>query len=121
MTSSIGEVLKFYFDENTNRDMVVPLRKAGITVRTPDEFGMLGEKDDSLQLAKAVELGCVLVTGDEDLGKINKRWLQEGKHHSGIVFIEGARTRSPGTLAKKLIAVYETKLPEEMIDLFLPI
>ncbi len=111
----------FYFDESTNRHLLTPLRKAGITVRTPDEFGLLGEKDDSMQLAKAAELGCVLITSDHDFGVINKRWLEEGKHHSGIILIEGARSRSPGELARKLAAICQTKRPEDMVDLLLPI
>jgi hypothetical protein len=61
------------------------------------------------------------VTGDKGFGALNKRWLAEGKHHAGIILIRGERTRSPGDLAKRLIALFETKRPEDMIDLFLTI
>lgn len=116
-----GDQISFYLDECVDNRILHSLRKDGISVTTAQEMGLGGEGNDSRQLAKAVELRSVLVTGDKGFGAINKKWLDMGKHHTGIVFTSHARPRSPGELAKKLIEIYETKKPEEMADLFLPI
>jgi hypothetical protein len=113
--------ISFYLDECVDNRIVASLRKDGVSVVTAQEMGLGGEENDSRQLAKAVELRSVLVTGDKGFGAINKKWLGMGKHHTGIIFISYARPRPPGELAKKLIEIYETKRPEEIADLFLPI
>lgn len=118
---SVNSRICFCLDENTDQRIVEVLRKHGISVTTAQEMGLVGDKDDAKYLARATEQGCVLVTGDQDLGAINRQWLEEGKHHTGIVFISSTRPRSPGELARRLIEIYETRTPEDMADLFWPI
>ena len=120
MSTSSGGAVKFYFDENVNTQIVDSLRDRGITVIIAAEQGLLGEKDDSVHLAKATELGCVLITFDRDLGKINKDWLAQGRRHAGIIFFDGTRRRPPGELIRKLIETYETKTAAAMENLFQP-
>ena len=113
--------MKFYLDENVNSQVVNSLRNHDIVVITAAEQGLLGEKDDRVHLAKATELGCVLITFDRDFGKINKDWLAQGKSHSGIIFFDGTRRRPPGEIVRKLIETYETKTATDMENLFQPI
>jgi len=79
---------------------------------------MKGEKDDALVLLKAKDLGCVLVTQDDDLiainRQINERWLIDGTTHAGIIFVTSPR--SPGELARQLIEIAEKYQPEDFLN-----
>jgi len=114
----MSSYLCIYFDENVNQRLLKPLRKAGLTVYIPKDFGMLGEKDDTLQLAMAIELNCVFITADKGFRHINERWLKEGKHHTGIVLIRSEQNHLESNLVEKLILICTTKRPEDMYDLF---
>lgn len=111
----------YYLDENVDQHIVMRLRENGITVILAADVGLLGEKDDAVHLAESTELGCVLVTNDEDFGaidkEINRRWTQgQEAYHAGIVFI--SRPRSPGELIRKLVSIYQTKRPKDLVNRF---
>jgi Domain of unknown function (DUF5615) len=111
----------FYLDENVDQRIVAPLREKGIAVIRSEEEDMKGEKDDRLQLMRATELGCVLVTADDDFGRIsqeiNDQWPEA--QHAGIVFI--SNPRSPGDLIAALEKIHKEWTPERIRNLFLPI
>lgn len=108
----------YLLDENIDQRIISVLSDAGIRVLILEELGMKGEKDDALILLKAKELGCVLVTQDDDLLAINKQineqWLIDETTHAGIIFVTSPR--SPGQLARQLIEIAETYQPEDFVN-----
>ncbi len=110
-----------YLDENVNQDIVNALRARGTTVIRIEDEGMKGEKDDHLPFARATALGCVLVTQDQDFGRINQKImaLWPEAQHAGIIFISGPR--SPGKLIADLEKIVQEWTPEQMYNVFLPI
>ncbi len=122
-TKELLDRIQYYLDENVDQRIIGPLRKKGITVHTPQEQSMRTEVNDTLQLAKATELGCVLVTADQDFMAINEAindlWVEHGTVHAGIVFVSGPR--SPGVLIAQLEQIVREREPEQMYNLFWPI
>jgi hypothetical protein len=65
--------------------MARQLRAAGHSIYLALELLPAGANDD-LQLAKATELGAVLITKDlGDFPNLYERWLASGRDHAGIV------------------------------------
>lgn len=62
--------LKFLADENININFVKNCRQLGLDVSHTSELGLNGKSDFSI-LARAVELGRVVLTCDGDFGKIH--------------------------------------------------
>lgn len=116
----LGAKIQLFLDENIDQDIVDPLRLYGITVVTTEEAGMKGERNDVLQLAKATELGCVLLTHDRDFIEINEAvndlWLIEGTTHAGIIYIERGRTID--RIVSELKRIHDEWSPEQMANLF---
>jgi hypothetical protein len=114
-----GEHIRFYLDENIDQRIVEPLRAHGANITTVEEQTMKGERDDVLILARATELGCVLVTSDSDFfvinGRINELWLTEETSHAGIIFVSSPR--SPGKLVGELVKIRHDRPPEQMANL----
>jgi hypothetical protein len=94
----VHERIRYCLDENVDNRIMDSVRKHGIEITTARDMALLGEKEDVRYLTKSTEISFVFVTGDQDLGAINKQWLEEGEHHAGILFITSARPRSPGEL-----------------------
>lgn len=120
LPGSMPERIGYYLDENIDQDIVEPLRSYGITVVSTEDVSMKGEKDDVLQLAKAAELGCVLLTHDRDFVEINEvindLWLTEGTTHAGIIYIERGRTND--RVVSELKRIHDEWSPDRMINLF---
>lgn len=75
-----------------NAAVVRGLRLAGVDVETALEAGLSGRADEE-QLRYAALAGRVLYTFDVgDFGRLHRDWLAEGRHHSGIVLVQGQAT-----------------------------
>jgi hypothetical protein len=77
----LAAAISLYLDENLSPRIAKQLRQRGIAVVTTQEIGKRGDSDKS-HLARATEMGCVLVTSDTDF----LRMAAEGADHTGIVF-----------------------------------
>ena len=108
----------FYLDENIDQRIVDKLTDLGVYVRTVEQEDQKSEQDDYRLLTRARELGCVLVTQDNDFHGINKHinqlWLTEGTSHAGIVFFEGEWP--VGRIIDALVDIREKWKPEQMIS-----
>ena len=73
--------IRFYLDENVPVEVARQLQARGIEAVTARDLGQLGAEDvDHLQ--RAVDMGYVLCTYDDDFLALNR----EGISHAGIVF-----------------------------------
>ena len=106
--------LRYYFDHHVQGPVAEGLRRRGIEVITAWEDGARQLPDESL-LTRATELGCVLVTNDEDFTVIAAAWQALGRPFAGIVYM--TRQAIPyGTLIEDLHLIAETYTPDEMLN-----
>jgi hypothetical protein len=77
--------LAFYMDVHVPAAITAGIRRRGIEVLTSQEDGTRRAADDQL-LARATELGRILVSQDEDLLGITRDWQRGQRSFSGLVF-----------------------------------
>ena len=90
------------------------LRARNLTVTTAQEDN-LAEADDSVLLARATTLGCVLFTRDQDFLQIAPAWQREGKPFAGVVFAHQLRV-TIGRCVSDLAFIAEAGQPEDMAN-----
>jgi hypothetical protein len=80
--------MEFYLDDCADANhLVILLRRAGHTVRTPRTDGTLGV-DDPVHLAHAAARGAALVTKNpDDFRLLHHEWQTQGRTHHGILLI----------------------------------
>jgi predicted nuclease of predicted toxin-antitoxin system len=106
--------LRYYFDHHVQGPVAEGLRRRGLEVITAKDDGARQLPDESL-LARATELGCVLVTNDEDLVVIASAWQATGRPFAGIVYM--TRQQIPyGKLIEDLQLIAEGYTPDEMVN-----
>lgn len=96
--------LGFYLDESIDVLVVEQLRAEAIPATNVFEHMQLGESSDLRVLAKARELGRVLVTGSARFEAIHEHLTSfDGLTHAGIVMVRSRAVRAPrGHLAALL-------------------
>lgn len=85
-------VVPLYLDECfIDKDLARQLRAAGHLMYVVTELG-LGGADDGVQLAKATELGAVLVSQNQrHFEPLHHRWQAEGRTHAGMLVTHQVR------------------------------
>lgn len=74
-----------YMDVHVPSAVTEGLRRCGVDVLTSQEDGTR-EADDEALLQRAMELGRILFTQDEDLLAIASQWQQQGREFDGVVY-----------------------------------
>jgi predicted nuclease of predicted toxin-antitoxin system len=94
-----------YQDENVALTLQSLLRSGQMRATSVYEQGQVGEQADTLILAKARELGCILITTDLGFIDIHERILSiPGLTHAGIILVTSqACKESPEQLAETLL------------------
>jgi hypothetical protein len=92
-------MLQLLLDEQISPDVADGLRKAsrGITVRWMAEWesGRFMGLPDHLLLEEAAAQKLTLVTYDrKTIPPLLKRWIEEGRNHGGMIFVDGKTIRS---------------------------
>jgi len=84
--------IKLCLDEDIEAYALIhPLRGRGVDVATTSEAG-LAETSDQAQLIWAMEPGrTVLTYNAADFCRLHKRFIEEGRHHAGIIVAEQQR------------------------------
>ena len=77
--------IKLYMDVHVRRAVTIGLRLRGIDVLTAQEDGA-GELDDSRLLDRAMELGRILFTQDDDLLRQAARRHQAKESFTGVIY-----------------------------------
>ena len=77
--------IRFFTDEDVYGAVAIGLRRSGFDAVSTPEAGRLTQSDDS-QLQWATSQGRVVVTFNvAHFADLHTRWLQAGRHHSGII------------------------------------
>jgi hypothetical protein len=76
----------FYFDEHINPAIARGLRLRGVDVLTVQDDRKLGATDDAI-LARATELGRVVLASDTDYISLARRAERSGLAAAGVVFV----------------------------------
>lgn len=74
-----------YMDVHIPAAVTEGLRRRALDILTAQEDGARKFDDEDL-LARATELGRVLLTQDDDLLRIAARWQQKDQHFAGLVY-----------------------------------
>ncbi len=102
--------VKYYLDENIAKAVLKGLRLRGIDAVSVTDVGMR-TKSDIEHIQKALELGRVIVTFDNDFLKLNN----EGVTHAGIAFFQDSYT-SVGDMIRDLELLYQVMDAEDMFN-----
>lgn len=106
--------LPFYFDHHAPAAIVRGLRLRGVEVVTAYEDGF-DRRDDEALLLRAISLGRVLFTQDEDLLALAHRYQAEGRHFAGVVYAHQMRV-SIGRCISDLEIIAQASSADEMAD-----
>ena len=99
--------IRFHLDENMPHAVAEGLRRRDVDVTTTTDAGLVGATDQE-QLMFAHGEGCVLVTRDADLLRLDA----QGAEHAGIVY--WTERRSIGQLISALDILSLESTEEEM-------
>ena len=102
--------VKYYLDENIAKSVLKGLRRKGIDTVSVTDVGMR-TKSDIEHIQKALELGRVIVTFDNDFLKLNN----EGVTHAGIAFFQDSYT-SVDDMIRDLELLYQVMDAEDMFN-----
>jgi predicted nuclease of predicted toxin-antitoxin system len=107
-------VAALYVDADLTTRIVPALRQRGYECCSAVEDG-LGDAVDETVLARATELGMVLLTNnDRDFSPMARRWTNAGRNHAGILISEQFRNRELGEFLRRLIRFLDTVTAGEM-------
>lgn len=105
---------RFYFDHHVEESIVDALRSRGVDCLLTREEGRERASDENL-LQRATDLGRVMVSSDEDMLIITSRWLANGKHFAGLVYLRQLAI-SVGQAVAELEMIALASLPGENVD-----
>lgn len=113
--------VRYYLDVHVKGQVARGLALRGIDVLTAQEDGS-DEVPDELLLARASELGRILISHDTDLTRIANGLSDSGISFSGVFYCHQSRL-SPGDLIRELEMIALTSEIEEWINRiqFLPL
>lgn len=103
-----------YVDADLTTRIVPALRQRGYECRSAIEDELGAAPDDAI-LARAAELGMVLLTNnDRDFSSMARSWAETGREHVGILISEQFRNRELGEYLRRLIRFLDTVAADEM-------
>jgi len=103
-----------YVDADLTPRIVPALRQRGYECASAINDG-LREADDESVLARAAELGMVLLTNnDRDFSPMARRWAEVERDHAGILISEQFRNRELGEFLRRLIRFLDSVAADEM-------
>jgi hypothetical protein len=105
-------MLAFYMDHQFPASVSRGLRQRGVDVLTTLDVGT-ETLDDELLLARATDLGRVLVTHDKGFLGLASDWIDDGRDFAGIVFAV-QKTLDIGRAVEYLELMANVMTPEEM-------
>lgn len=110
----MARVIRLFLDEDAQRTALVRALKARyIDVLTANESGRTGLSDEE-QLAYAAQSGRTLLTFNRrHFVKLHIEYLEEGRHHAGIIVSD---QHEIGILIRRLLRLIDARSADEMQD-----
>ena len=105
--------IRFFTDEDIYAAVAVALRRHGIDVISTPEVGRLGETDESQLLFATNQQRAILTFNVADFAILHAQWLQQGKHHAGIVI---SQQRQVGDLVRRIVNLATTLDAASIVD-----
>lgn len=99
---------KLYTDTHIAKAVAVQLRAKGIDTIRCEEVDMADASDEE-HLEKATSQERVMVSQDDDFLKLDSIWQKQGRHHTGIFFVN-PNLRGQGTISvivREVIELHE--------------
>jgi predicted nuclease of predicted toxin-antitoxin system len=108
-------------DHHVRAAVTKGLRRRGIDVRTAFEDGHADAPDEEL-LTRAMELGRIVFTQDDDFLAIADDWQRVGRRFAGVIYAHQLRA-TVGQIVADIQLILETSTADELRDsvLFLPL
>ena len=106
--------LPLYVDHHVRGAVTKGLRRCGIDVRTALEDGRADAPDEEL-LTRAMELGRIVFTQDDDFLAIADAWQRVGRHFAGVVYAHQLRV-TVGQIVADLRLILEASTADELRD-----
>jgi hypothetical protein len=108
------EAIKLYLDEDAQRtDLIQALRARQVDLETASEAGLLGQVDET-QLHYATAQGRVIFTFNRgDFFRLHTQWLDNTRHHTGIIVSDQVQT---GVVMRRLLRLIDVKSASDMHD-----
>ena len=106
--------LTLYADHHVKLAIVEGLRRRGLDVVTALEDGA-DRLPDELLLARATELGRVLISADKDFLGITARWWAGSRRYAGVIRIRRGQA-DVGRLIEDIALTAESYTAEEMAN-----
>ncbi|MCB9430570.1 MAG: DUF5615 family PIN-like protein [Ardenticatenaceae bacterium] len=110
----MSQRIKLYLDEDAQRtDLIQALRARQIDVTTVSEANLLGQADPTHLQHAARQQRFIFTFNRGDFFRLHTEWLNNGKHHSGIIVSDQVAT---GTIVRRLLRLLNTKSDRDMHD-----
>jgi len=106
--------IKLYLDEDTsNRSLIRALRYRSVDLLTAREAGLISAPDERhLEFAASVNR-AVFTFNSRDFVILHTKYLEDGKHHAGIIVSNQLQV---GFLLKRLLKLLNARSAKEMRD-----
>ncbi len=107
-------IIKLYFDEDSmEHSLIRALRARGLDIVTAREVNMT-EKSDEEHLIYSTKARRVLFSFNRgDFYSLHKKYILEGKYHSGII-LASQQHYTVGETMRRILKLAATKSAEEM-------
>ena len=108
--------IRLHLDEDVEAHALVQaLRGRGVDVTTTSEAGLV-ETSDEAQLLWSTQVHRALLTYNAaDFCRLHARFMEEGRHHAGIILAEQQR-HSVGEMMRSVLRLAATLDAEAMTD-----
>ena len=106
--------LQLYLDVHVPQSITDALRARNLSVLTAQDDDH-AEADDSILLARATALKCVLFTRDRDFLQICAAWQREAKPFAGVIYAHQLRV-TIGRCVHDLALIAEAGKPEDLAN-----
>ena len=110
----MADRIRLYLDEDTiSRALIRSLRARQVDILTAQETGLLGMSDEEQLRFAAQENRTLFTFNTRDFVQLHQIYLEEDKHHAGIVVSDQLQV---GLLTKRLLKLLDAKTGVEMQD-----
>lgn len=110
----MADPIRLYLDEDTiSRALIRSLRARQVDLLTAQETNSLGMSDEAQLHFAAQEKRTLFTFNTRDFVQLHQGYLQENKHHAGIIVSDQLQV---GLLTKRLLKLLDTKTAPDMQD-----